>query len=216
MSDTSLDEHRRTSTGRSSSRAIASSRASSTHGRRRTLRPRARRPPDVDAACRALVRALGEAAGCARRRRRGARRRRRRDRHARALPRARDARAPLRPRRFRLRDAGPRLRRHHASPARPSRRRAPCRGSRAARRSPRSRSPSPMPAPTSPRWRCAARADGDAYVLDGEKTWISNGGIADFYVVFARTRRSAGARAASRLSSSTRHARASRSPSAST
>ena len=34
---------------------------------------------------------------------------------------------------------------------------------------------------------CAARADGDSYVLDGEKTWISNGGIADFYVVFART-----------------------------
>ena len=35
--------------------------------------------------------------------------------------------------------------------------------------------------------QCAARADGDGYVLDGEKTWISNGGIADFYVVFART-----------------------------
>ena len=34
---------------------------------------------------------------------------------------------------------------------------------------------------------CAARADGDGYVLDGEKTWISNGGIADFYTVFART-----------------------------
>jgi acyl-CoA dehydrogenase len=34
---------------------------------------------------------------------------------------------------------------------------------------------------------CNARADGDAYVLSGEKTWISNGGIADFYVVFART-----------------------------
>lgn len=32
-----------------------------------------------------------------------------------------------------------------------------------------------------------ARRDGDAYVLDGEKTWISNGGIADLYVVFART-----------------------------
>ena len=29
--------------------------------------------------------------------------------------------------------------------------------------------------------------DGDAYVLDGEKTWISNAGIADIYVVFART-----------------------------
>jgi acyl-CoA dehydrogenase len=34
---------------------------------------------------------------------------------------------------------------------------------------------------------CRARAEADAYVLDGEKTWISNGGIADFYVVFART-----------------------------
>ncbi len=29
--------------------------------------------------------------------------------------------------------------------------------------------------------------DGDSYVLDGEKTWISNAGIADVYVVFART-----------------------------
>ncbi len=34
---------------------------------------------------------------------------------------------------------------------------------------------------------CAASLEGDVYVLDGEKTWISNGGIADFYVVFART-----------------------------
>ncbi|HMO44432.1 MAG TPA: acyl-CoA dehydrogenase family protein [Rubrivivax sp.] len=33
---------------------------------------------------------------------------------------------------------------------------------------------------------CAARVDGDHAVLNGEKTWISNGGIADFYVVFAR------------------------------
>jgi acyl-CoA dehydrogenase len=32
-----------------------------------------------------------------------------------------------------------------------------------------------------------ARLDGDDYVLDGAKTWISNGGIADFYCVFART-----------------------------
>ncbi|OGA73781.1 MAG: acyl-CoA dehydrogenase [Betaproteobacteria bacterium RIFCSPLOWO2_12_FULL_65_14] len=32
-----------------------------------------------------------------------------------------------------------------------------------------------------------ARRDGEHYVLDGVKTWISNGGIADFYVVFART-----------------------------
>jgi acyl-CoA dehydrogenase len=35
--------------------------------------------------------------------------------------------------------------------------------------------------------QCAAVRDGDHYVLNGEKTWISNGGIADFYVVFART-----------------------------
>ena len=35
--------------------------------------------------------------------------------------------------------------------------------------------------------RCAARTDGDHYVLSGEKTWISNGGIADAYTVFART-----------------------------
>ncbi len=34
---------------------------------------------------------------------------------------------------------------------------------------------------------CTARAEGSSYLLDGEKTWISNGGIADFYVVFART-----------------------------
>jgi alkylation response protein AidB-like acyl-CoA dehydrogenase len=30
------------------------------------------------------------------------------------------------------------------------------------------------------------RRDGDALVLDGEKTWISNAGVADHYVVFAR------------------------------
>ena len=33
----------------------------------------------------------------------------------------------------------------------------------------------------------SARREGDAWVLDGRKTWISNGGIADFYVVFARS-----------------------------
>jgi acyl-CoA dehydrogenase len=32
-----------------------------------------------------------------------------------------------------------------------------------------------------------ARLDGGDYVIDGTKTWISNGGIADLYVVFART-----------------------------
>jgi alkylation response protein AidB-like acyl-CoA dehydrogenase len=32
-----------------------------------------------------------------------------------------------------------------------------------------------------------ARRQGAGWALDGTKTWISNGGIADFYVVFART-----------------------------
>jgi acyl-CoA dehydrogenase len=32
-----------------------------------------------------------------------------------------------------------------------------------------------------------ARRDGEHWVIDGCKTWISNGGIADFYCVFART-----------------------------
>jgi acyl-CoA dehydrogenase len=40
----------------------------------------------------------------------------------------------------------------------------------------------------------SARRNGDAYVLDGEKTWISNGGIADFYVVFARSGEAPGAK----------------------
>ena len=39
-----------------------------------------------------------------------------------------------------------------------------------------------------------ARRDEDAWVLDGCKTWISNGGIADFYCVFARTGDTPGAR----------------------
>ncbi len=42
--------------------------------------------------------------------------------------------------------------------------------------------------------QCAAVRDGGHYVLDGEKTWISNGGIAGFYVVFARTGEAPGAR----------------------
>ncbi len=40
----------------------------------------------------------------------------------------------------------------------------------------------------------AATKDGDSYLLSGEKTWISNGGIADLYVVFARTGEAPGAK----------------------
>jgi len=39
-----------------------------------------------------------------------------------------------------------------------------------------------------------AEEDGDHFVLNGEKTWISNGGIADVYTVFARTGEAPGAR----------------------
>jgi acyl-CoA dehydrogenase len=39
-----------------------------------------------------------------------------------------------------------------------------------------------------------AKRYGDGYILDGEKTWISNGGIADLYVVFARTGEGPGAK----------------------
>jgi alkylation response protein AidB-like acyl-CoA dehydrogenase len=41
---------------------------------------------------------------------------------------------------------------------------------------------------------CAAHIDRDHAVLNGEKTWISNGGIADVYVVFVRTGEAPGAR----------------------
>ena len=39
-----------------------------------------------------------------------------------------------------------------------------------------------------------ATRDGDDFVLNGEKTWISNGGIADVYTLFARTGEAPGAR----------------------
>jgi acyl-CoA dehydrogenase len=44
--------------------------------------------------------------------------------------------------------------------------------------------------------QCSARLseDGSHYALNGSKTWISNGGIADFYCVFARTGEAPGAR----------------------
>jgi acyl-CoA dehydrogenase len=45
--------------------------------------------------------------------------------------------------------------------------------------------------------QCAAHVDGGMAVLNGEKTWISNGGIADFYVVFCRTGEAPGSRGVS-------------------
>ena len=150
---------------------------------------------DVDAECRALVRALGEG----------------------GWPRyavggaayggaddtidtrsicliARNPGAPFGPRRFRLRHAGPRLRRHHALRHRGTEARLP-----APRRAPATAIAAfalsePDAGSDVAALGCAARRDGDGYVLDGEKTWISNGGIADFYVVFARTGEAPGSR----------------------
>ena len=42
--------------------------------------------------------------------------------------------------------------------------------------------------------QCRAYREGDEWVLNGTKTWISNAGIADFYTVFARTDDSGGAK----------------------
>jgi alkylation response protein AidB-like acyl-CoA dehydrogenase len=42
--------------------------------------------------------------------------------------------------------------------------------------------------------QCSARVEGDHAVLNGSKTWISNGGIAEFYVVFVRTGEAPGPR----------------------
>lgn len=42
-----------------------------------------------------------------------------------------------------------------------------------------------------------ARRDGDSWVLEGEKAWITNAGLASFYVVVAKTDPSAGRRALS-------------------
>lgn len=40
----------------------------------------------------------------------------------------------------------------------------------------------------------SAEVDGDSYILTGNKMWITNGGIADIALVFAKTDKSAGAR----------------------
>ena len=106
---------------------------------------------------------------------------------------ARDARPPRRPRGFRVRHAGARRRSDHAvrhdraarmacaNPRRNGHRRL--RPDRAALRLGRRRHRPRRPGATA-----------TAGVLDGEKTWISNGGIADVYVVFARTGEAPGAK----------------------
>ena len=45
--------------------------------------------------------------------------------------------------------------------------------------------------------QCAARRDGDDYVLSGAKYWVTSAGVADLYTVFARTGEQKGARGVS-------------------
>src|SRR5699024_12144110 len=35
--------------------------------------------------------------------------------------------------------------------------------------------------------KMTAKADGDDYILNGNKVWITNGEVADIYIVFAKT-----------------------------
>ncbi len=83
---------------------------------------------------------------------------------------------------------------------------ATCRAWRAARPSPPSRCPKPRPGSDVAAMACEARRDGGHYVLNGAKTWISNGGIADFYCVFARTGEAPGRARHQRLRGRRRHA----------
>ena len=150
---------------------------------------------DVDGACRRCVEASGEAGWLRGRRARGLWRAASALRRAHAVPRPRDAR----PIRDGLADFAFAMQGLGTGPitlfgSDGAEARAICRRSRAARRSPPSRCPSPRPARTSPRSRTTATPDGaDARAPRRQKTWISNGGIADHYVVFARTGEAPGA-----------------------
>ncbi|WP_079528325.1 acyl-CoA dehydrogenase [Halobacillus hunanensis] len=45
--------------------------------------------------------------------------------------------------------------------------------------------------------RTQAKLDGDHYVLNGNKVWITNGGVGDIYIVFAKTEPDAGSKGVS-------------------
>ena len=119
---------------------------------------------------------------------------RRAHRHARDLPDPRDAGAPLGPGRLRLRDAGPGLGRDQPGRHAGRRSSATCRAWRAARRSRPSRCPNPRPAPTSRRWHAPRASTATTPCSTARRPGSRNGGIADFYVVFARSGEAPGAR----------------------
>ena len=106
---------------------------------------------------------------------------------------ARDAGAACRPCRLRLRDAGARQRADHPLRHATSRRAVAAGGGQgtsiAAFALSEAEAGSDVAALAT-----TARRDGDQWRLDGSKTWISNGGLADLYVVFARTGEAPGAK----------------------
>ena len=62
-----------------------------------------------------------------------------------------------------------------------------CRRWRPARCAGRSRCPSPTWAPTSRRSRPGPSQDGDEFVIDGAKMWLTNGGTSNLTAVLVRT-----------------------------
>ena len=84
------------------------------------------------------------------------------------------------------------------------------RHARTTRRSPRSASPSPTPAPTSRRSAPRAKYDEakDEWVLNGQKAWATNGGIANVHVVVASVDRELGSRGQAAFVIPPGHARA--------
>ncbi|HEV2404032.1 MAG TPA: acyl-CoA dehydrogenase family protein, partial [Ktedonobacterales bacterium] len=47
--------------------------------------------------------------------------------------------------------------------------------------------------------KCAARREGDSYILNGTKYWVTSAGVADVYAVMARTSEASGSRGVSTL-----------------
>ncbi len=56
--------------------------------------------------------------------------------------------------------------------------------------------------------KTAAVKDGEDWILNGNKLWITNGGLAEFFTVFAKTDEALGRGKCERLLGHARHARA--------
>ena len=122
-------------------------------------------------------------------------------RHAARARRDRGGLEGLRDERPDPRGAGARLARARSSPAPTSRRSATCRGSRPASGCAAYALTEAGSGSDSAAMRTTARRDGDEYVLDGSKRFITNAGVARLYTVFAKTDPTRATRASRRSSS---------------